>query len=165
MFLGMVYLFVSMNSTSQTGSSICSREKTNYMLYIAGSMLVNYPMSKKYYGTLHRIRSSNRRVPIILNPNPRSGSSPVPQARDHVQRISTIRSHPTFIVSTAMELLSRKGSTADVYRLEHGLVCKAPRRFTTYTAERRAWNDNAFVVERQLLERLGRHPRIVEYVS
>jgi hypothetical protein len=49
MFLGMVYLFVSMNSTSQTGSSICSREKTNYMLYIEASMLVNYPMSKKYY--------------------------------------------------------------------------------------------------------------------
>jgi hypothetical protein len=60
-----------------------------------------------------------------------------------------------------MEVLSRKGRTSTVYRVREGLVCKVPQ----VLRERfRAEVENAFAVEKQLLERLGSHPGIVKYV-
>lgn len=61
-----------------------------------------------------------------------------------------------------MEIISRQGRTAIVYRVGRDSVCKVPR---SKGSERLiAEIDNAFVVERELLQMLGVHPRIVQYV-
>ncbi|KAF2024858.1 kinase-like protein [Setomelanomma holmii] len=52
-----------------------------------------------------------------------------------------------------------QGRTAFVYRVKEGLVCKVPS--DTNSDRYRAEIENAFVVEKRLLERLGHHPRIV----
>lgn len=49
-----------------------------------------------------------------------------------------------------------------VYRVRRGFVCKMLRGLGSEKLI--AEIDNAFAVERQLLERLGAHPRIVRYV-
>lgn len=54
------------------------------------------------------------------------------------------------------------GRTATVHRVADGLVCKAP--WSLMDEQLRAEIDNAFVVEKRILERLGVHPRIVQYV-
>ncbi|OAL45261.1 hypothetical protein IQ07DRAFT_662121 [Pyrenochaeta sp. DS3sAY3a] len=51
------------------------------------------------------------------------------------------------------------GRTSFVYRVKEGFVCKAPS--TTDSETYRADIENAFMVERRLLEQLGAHPRIV----
>jgi hypothetical protein len=61
-----------------------------------------------------------------------------------------------------MDIISEKGRTAIVYRVERGLISKSPR--TEGSEQFRAEIKNAFAVEKQLLERLGKHPRIVQYV-
>jgi hypothetical protein len=61
-----------------------------------------------------------------------------------------------------MDIISEKGRTAVVYRVKRGLVCKSPRTIDNKGLQ--AEFKNAFAVERQLLERLGNHPRIVQYV-
>ncbi|OAL55907.1 kinase-like protein [Pyrenochaeta sp. DS3sAY3a] len=53
------------------------------------------------------------------------------------------------------------GRTATVHRVEDGLVCKAPWSLTS--EKLRAEIDNAFEVEKRILERLGVHPRIVQF--
>ncbi|KAH8723059.1 kinase-like domain-containing protein [Phaeosphaeriaceae sp. PMI808] len=53
------------------------------------------------------------------------------------------------------------GRTAVVYRVEEGLVCKAP--WNVDSEEYRAEIENAFAVEKSLLERLGVHPQIIRY--
>ncbi|KAF2006190.1 kinase-like protein [Amniculicola lignicola CBS 123094] len=60
-----------------------------------------------------------------------------------------------------MERISNTGRTAIVYRVGKDLVGKMPR--TLGSKEFMAEIDNAFGVERQLLTRLGVHPRIVRY--
>jgi hypothetical protein len=60
-----------------------------------------------------------------------------------------------------MDIISQKGRTAVVHRVEEGLICKSPRSegSVKFLAEIK----NAFAVEKQLLERLGVHPGIVRY--
>jgi len=61
-----------------------------------------------------------------------------------------------------MEKIGSSGRTAIVYRVGVGLVVKIPR--PPFSKEHESELENAFVVEEQLLERLGDHPRIVQYV-
>jgi hypothetical protein len=61
-----------------------------------------------------------------------------------------------------MDIVSAEGATSIVYRVQLGLVCKSPRRGCS---ERQStWIANNFAVEELLLQRLGDHPRIVQYV-
>ncbi|KAF2254413.1 kinase-like protein [Trematosphaeria pertusa] len=65
-----------------------------------------------------------------------------------------------------METISKNGRTAIVFRVGHGLVGKMPRDMQEGLPGREEFGaeiDNAFVVERKLLSRLGIHPRIVPY--
>ncbi|KAH8702927.1 kinase-like domain-containing protein [Phaeosphaeriaceae sp. PMI808] len=57
-----------------------------------------------------------------------------------------------------MDVVSRRGRTSTVYRLREGLVCKSPCRVDNELLL--AEFENAFAVEKQLLEMLGHHPRI-----
>jgi len=61
-----------------------------------------------------------------------------------------------------MEMISQRGRSAVVYRVAPGLVCKIPKSppYKNLVAEFK----NSFAVEKQLLQRLGSHPRIVRYV-
>ena len=61
-----------------------------------------------------------------------------------------------------MERIGTPGRTAIVYRVGNGFVCKVPRSPGDTFLE--AEFKNAFAVEKRLLERLGVHPRIVQYV-
>lgn len=61
-----------------------------------------------------------------------------------------------------MHIISDEGRTSVVYRLEDGLVLKLPRE--SIPASMATEIENAFAVERRLLERLGQHPQIVQYV-
>jgi hypothetical protein len=61
-----------------------------------------------------------------------------------------------------MEIVSDGGRTSIVYRLKEGLVLKLPR--SSVPEGFRAEIASAFVIEKQLLERLGPGPRIVRYV-
>jgi hypothetical protein len=61
-----------------------------------------------------------------------------------------------------MEIVSDGGRTSIVYRLEEGLVLKLPR--SSVPERFRAEIAAAFVIEKQLLERLGLCPHIVRYV-
>jgi serine/threonine protein kinase len=63
-----------------------------------------------------------------------------------------------------MELICDEGRTSTVYRVIPGLIVKSPRTSDYLSAESLAEFKNAFAVEEKLLERLGRHPRIVRYV-
>jgi hypothetical protein len=62
-----------------------------------------------------------------------------------------------------MEEVGSPGRTAIVYRVTEGIVVKTPR--PTFSKALESEIDNAFIVEEQLLQRLGSHPRIVQYVS
>jgi hypothetical protein len=65
-----------------------------------------------------------------------------------------------------MEILSKSGRTSIVYRYANGLVAKMPREMSAGLPGRKEWDaevDNAFMVEKKLLLRLGLHPRIVLY--
>jgi hypothetical protein len=65
-----------------------------------------------------------------------------------------------------MERISNEGRTSIVYRVRRGkttLACKMPRDLPYQELVDEI--ENAFAVERQLLERLGDHPGIVRYVS
>lgn len=67
-----------------------------------------------------------------------------------------------------MEILSTEGRTAIVFRVAQGLVGKMPRDMHKTLAgheEFVAEVDNAFAVEKRLLDRLGDHPRIIRSVS
>ncbi|KAH8722760.1 hypothetical protein GQ44DRAFT_828842 [Phaeosphaeriaceae sp. PMI808] len=59
-----------------------------------------------------------------------------------------------------MDILREEGRTSIVYRVKEGLVLKSPRRLPEQLL---AEFDHAFIVEKRLLERLGRHSRIVRY--
>lgn len=68
-----------------------------------------------------------------------------------------------------METISNEGRTSVVYRVRKGktaLACKMPRDLPDQESYQRLVDeiDNAFAVERKLLERLGDHPGIVRYV-
>lgn len=60
-----------------------------------------------------------------------------------------------------MEIISEKGRTSVVHRVQRGLVCKVPR--SQCSEWLLAEINNAFLVERRLLERLGDHCRIIRY--
>ncbi|KAH8707500.1 kinase-like domain-containing protein [Phaeosphaeriaceae sp. PMI808] len=62
-----------------------------------------------------------------------------------------------------MDIISNGGRTSTVYRVKQGLALKSPRTSNCLPEQLLAQFKNVFTVERQLLERLGHHPRIVRY--
>jgi hypothetical protein len=60
-----------------------------------------------------------------------------------------------------MEIISYKGRTALIYRWEKGLVCKIPWAGAPKHLELEF--EEAIITEKKILERLGRHPGIIEY--
>jgi len=66
-----------------------------------------------------------------------------------------------------MQSLSYRGSTSDFYRAAKGVVLKSPMKVSEENPNRGALetaNINAINIERQILETLGSHPRIVPFV-
>jgi hypothetical protein len=69
--------------------------------------------------------------------------------------------------SPTMEMISNKGRTSIVYRIGLGRAGKMPRDMDLELPGLEEFAieiDNAFDVEKKLLERLGNHPRIVRSV-
>lgn len=66
-----------------------------------------------------------------------------------------------------MQSLSYRGSTSDFYRTAEGIILKSPMKVSEENPNREALetaNINAINIERQILETLGCHPRIVPFV-
>jgi hypothetical protein len=66
-----------------------------------------------------------------------------------------------------MQSLSYRGSSSDFYRIAEGVVLKAPMKVSEENPNREALeraNMKAINIERQILETLGSHPRIVPFV-
>lgn len=67
-----------------------------------------------------------------------------------------------------MEALPYRGSTSDFYRVAQGMVLKSPMNISEGASNRQTLeeeNKRAIDIERQILEYLGEHPRIVPYLQ
>jgi hypothetical protein len=66
-----------------------------------------------------------------------------------------------------MQSLPYCGSTSDFYRTAEGVILKSPMKVSEGNPDREALetaNINAINIERQILETMGSHPRIVPFV-